>query len=307
MPLPSADIPVPLALLPNLWRVVDLRARCRRPRGLDTGFSLPGRVRGALGHALRRATATDACRHGAPGSRAGRPGGLPDAFAALYGKPVMAPAVEGGALFHNPTRPYLLLTEDGGAFIDVVVRLFGFAAVWSPAVRAGLADALSGGVSVAPGSRVRVRLEVEGVERTEPHIRYQGRAAPHAAHLTFLTPAALGREGALAVDAPVILGGLVSRVAGLAAWHGLVLDDDWEALDRASSLVSLDSGGLRPFGFERVSVAQGRRVPMLGLLGTAQLDGPLGSLAPVLALAPWIHLGAHTTFGMGRCAVVILP
>ncbi|MCB9944513.1 MAG: CRISPR system precrRNA processing endoribonuclease RAMP protein Cas6 [Geminicoccaceae bacterium] len=125
------------------------------------------------------------------------------------------------------------------------------------------------------------------------------------AQVTFLSPVAFEREGALAVDREMLLGSLLSRIAGVMAWHGIVPEADWAELARAEAGIEFDTGGLRPVAFERVSARQGRRIPMHGFLGSCTLTGDLGPWLPLLHLAPWLHLGSHTAFGMGRCAVAV--
>jgi hypothetical protein len=292
---PVADVAVPLEELALHWRVSEAIVRCRRPQGFDDGWTLTGRVRGAFGYAL------------IAGAEA-RPRSLrslPVAYRLLFSLPPPAPAST-GPFYVPPTRPFVLFATGAGAELMVTLRLYGYAAAWLLESRAALVAALRGGVSVAPGARARARLEVTGVE-TRQLPRPEVTPDPNEAMVVFDSPACFARGAAQAVGIETLLGSLFGRLAGLAAWHGIALDADHEALAEATERVRLDASRLRPAAWDRIAVAQGgRRIPMVGVLGSLWLSGPLGPLAPALALAPTAHLGSHTAFGMGRCQVILL-
>lgn len=292
---PAADVIVPLEELALHWRVSEVIVRCRRPKGFDDGWTFTGRVRGAFGYAL-----IDGAQARLRSLRA-----LPAAYRLLFSLPPPAP-VSTGPFYVPPTRPFVLFATGAGTELTVTLRLYGYAAAWLLESRAALVAALRGGVTVAPGARARARLEVLGAE-TRQVPRPDAAVDPREAMIVFDSPACFARGAAQAVGLETLLGSLFGRLAGVAAWHGIALDADHEALADAAERVRLDASRLRPAAWERIAVAQGgRRIPMVGVLGSLWLSGPLGPLAPALALAPTAHLGSHTAFGMGRCQVVLL-
>ncbi|MEZ5847258.1 MAG: CRISPR system precrRNA processing endoribonuclease RAMP protein Cas6 [Geminicoccaceae bacterium] len=290
--LPVADAPVPVAALWRHIRICEIVAYCERPPGLDAGWSLAGRVRGALGRAFGEVP---------PVRR--RPWPLPGAFELLFGEAVAMPEVRGD-LFANPTRPYLLFVREREGGFEVVVRLFGWSACWEREVAVALERGLAGGISVAAGARARARLRPVMAPRCEVPVPPPAESGT-VAQLSFLSPVAFEREGALAADREMLLGSLLSRIAGVTAWHGIVVEADWAELARVEAGIEFDTGGLRPVAFERVSARQARRIPMHGFLGSCTLSGYLGPWLPLLHLAPLLHLGSHTAFGMGRCTVAV--
>jgi len=201
MRLPPARVTVPLAEVWRHWRVTELVTGFSRPAGFDVGWSLAGRVRGALGHALLGEGAVTR-RHG-----------VPSAFDVLFGDPAVMPAGD-GALFANPTRPFVMLADASGERVEVRLRLFGWAAVLSRELAVALARGLEAGISLAPGARTRARIEADPVRRLEPRIEPP---AAHAGgvHITFLSPVAFEREGAMAADRDMLVSSLMARLAGL--------------------------------------------------------------------------------------------
>ena len=91
---------VAIADFHHLFQALDIELTCPRPQDFSIDPSLAGRIRSALGPALRD-LASKPVRNLA---RRQRLYGLPSAFEAFFGEPLIAP-VQAGELFHNPTRP----------------------------------------------------------------------------------------------------------------------------------------------------------------------------------------------------------
>ena len=112
----------------------------------------------------------------------------------------------------------------------------------------------------------------------------------------------------MVLDVPMLSGSLAARISAIAAWHDLSLDADWQAMVNVSAGIDMDADNIEPTHWERVSSVQARRpILMRGFTGRLTLTGRLRPLLPALALAPMLHIGSHTTFGMGRCWVALEP
>lgn len=300
MPLPAPSVPVSPEELRHHLRTTSVVATFRRPLGFDDGASLGGRIRGALG--VRLAEVAER-----PDARAERRAlfGQSSAYVALFGRPLQAPAAL-GTLFHNPSRPFVLDVISTRNRIEVTIRLFGFAAVWSVEVAEGLAIALSEGIAIAPGARARARIMPDEVKikRELPPPRLGG---SQEALILMRTPTRLARGPALAFDTSAVLSSMTARIAAIAAWHGIVLDPDIPALSAAAAGIRVRPIKIEATGWHRIAVRSGpRRVPMAGFVGSFWLVGELGPFVPFIEMLELAHLGSYTSFGLGGVEVVAI-
>lgn len=275
---------VALGDLPGRWfhqtvevRLPGLAATARDP-------ALPGRVRGALGHQLMRA-ASDAALAGTP-----CPWDPPCAYEVLFR--------EQGQLTGGLGLPRPMVVSAVPLRGDLMVRLtvFGFACDWSDSAGEALVGALRHGnplrQATPPAIRSRGLRTIETV------------AVPTGcqfAELTFVSPLCIrdGDPGRFAGPASLIAS-LGNRVSAMARWQDCTADADWRALVDSADTLRGDASALRPVSWVRSSARQGgRAIPMRGLIGTLVLDGPLGDLAPLLALGATCHTGSHAAIGLG--------
>jgi hypothetical protein len=183
----------------------------------------------------------------------------------------------------------------------MVLRLFGKGAIWQAEAAAGLKQALASGIQLAPDVRSRAKLTVTSEHRRMQRLVLPGAPVDHIG-IEFLSPVAFERRDAIAVDRDMLFGSILSRVAGLAAWHGMLLSGAWEALAEEAAGTRIDASGLKPVGWTRRSYRQhGRIVAMKGLIGRLHLHGQLDRWLPLLALLPAACLGSHTALGLGAC------
>ena len=92
--------------------------------------------------------------------------------------------------------------------------------------------------------------------------------------IDFVSPVAFERRDAVAVDRDMLFGSILSRLAGVAAWHGLVLSGDWPTLAEEAGAAGIDGDHLRPIAWERRSFRQhGRTIVMKGLVGRIGVSG----------------------------------
>lgn len=301
-----ADAPaflVPSQVLPiegfwRHWQALDIEVVCPRPPDFSIDFSLAGRVRSALGPALRDLAA----RPGRHLARRQRLYGLPSAFDAFFGEPLIAP-VPTGDLFHNPTRPFLLQAWGQRNRVHLRLRLFGRGGVWQQEAAAGLLEALRRGIQLAPGVRSKAGMMVESVTRRtwRPTLPI---GPINRVSFNVLSPIAFERRDAIAIDRDMLFGSILSRIAGIAAWHGILLEGSWARLADEAMSASIDTDGLRPIAWDRRSYRQhGRIIQMRGLVGRLDLRGQFEHWLSMLALVPSSCLGSHTTLGLGACEV----
>lgn len=128
--------------------------------------------------------------------------------------------------------------------------------------------------------------------------------------LTFLTPTRLQVRGRLQEEPGfrnlVFL--LLRRTLELAWFHlptPQKAEIDWHLrplLDRASH-VSVITSGLRWQEWQRYSNRQQRTIALGGFVGTMELEGDLAPFGPLLRAAEVLHVGKGATFGLGRVKV----
>ena len=274
---------------------LDIVADFERPRDFDDGPSLAGRIRGAWGEALRMSEK----RPDPKWAKRRELFGLPSGYDLFFG-----PHPKGKGWPSARARPFLITSFKQSGQIELRLRLFGSARAWQAEALAALENALSGGVTIAPLARSRARItakwRLEHVFRPQPLVVEQDMV------LHLLSPTAFERGKALAIEPAMIAGSLLSRIEGIAAWHGMTVRVDRTAImqtwQHASPILEID----RLVAWQRMSSAQGGRlVDMCGAKGRLRLGALSADWRELLALAPLVHLGSHSTFGMGACRLTM--
>lgn len=229
-------------------------------------------------------------------------------------------------------HPYTLLSLDDDRVLQpeeaavVGLTLVGRANAALPGVVAGFRRAAETGIGV---SRGRMALDaVDAVWRRGAEDRQPVHAAggtvtvpppevpstppmPRFVEVRIVSALRLTHQGRLAgpddFRARDLLMFLVRRVSMLSTFHtDTPLDTDFRALKEAAAKVRIVERNLALHRQTRRSSAQGREVPMDGLVGWCVLDlAGQGALWPYLWLAPWIHAGKAATMGLG--AVTLHP
>lgn len=276
---------VTLDRLAQRWFHHQIRVFCRRPKGLDLGPALPGRLRGGWGRQLMAGASAEAL--------AGHPCHWqpPCAFDVLFrSRPNL------GGL--EMPKPYVLTAEAMGEDIAVTLTLFGFATDWCDSAAEALVRALRQGITTGDGRC----LPLEPIERAIA--AGEAVAVPEGARrvvLRFATPLQLRRGEAMIAEGPALMSSLANRVSGLARWQDARADADWRGLKAAAAELRYDLSGLRPVVWQRKSSRQpGRALPMAGLTGAVTIEGALDPFLPLLALGETAHVGSHAAIGLGR-------
>ena len=125
--------------------------------------------------------------------------------------------------------------------------------------------------------------------------------------LHFLTPTRLQVRGQLQEEPGfrALVFAMLRRTLELAWFHLPGAEIDWRLrplLDRAAH-VKITSSGLRWQEWQRYSNRQQRKISLGGFVGTMDLEGDLSPFGPLLRTAEVLHLGKGATFGLGRVKV----
>lgn len=286
-------------------------------------------LRGAFGHALRRATCSmgkgQSCRE------------CLLRRACLYTK-LFETFVEGEAppfLRGIPTspRPYVFetVTEatefEPGAPLCFDLLLFGQATDLAPHALLAVERMARGGLGA---HRFPFVLDKAGAALPKggwQEIYREGRPFPALASvaprfpseapvgeeritLSFLTPTRLQVRGRLEEEPGfrTLVFLMLRRTLELAWFHvptPPISEIDWHLrplLDRASE-VNVTASDLRWQEWQRYSNRQQRKISLGGFVGTLELEGDLTPFGPLLRAAEVLHVGKGATFGLGRVKV----
>lgn len=278
-------------------------------------------LRGAFGHALKRATCVTrepACSpcllyRTCP-------------YPAIFETP--PPLEPARRIFSSIPSPFVVEPPAWGArdyasgeSLSFSLVLIGPALKQLPLILLAWQRALARGIGPGEGTARLLRVGVEGsaasvYDPTQGQVRShpQGmRAAPasvdnHVVQLQFATPLRLQRDGhVLGVQklAPRdLLTALVRRIAYLCEFQlGCPLEADFSGLHAQSALVTGDKQ-LRWHDWTRYSARQKQPMTLGGAVGSWTLHGDLAPFMPFLHLGQWLHVGKNASFGLGSYRIV---
>lgn len=98
----------------------------------------------------------------------------------------------------------------------------------------------------------------------------------------------------------VIVRGLLRRLSNLTYFHcGTDLHLDFRTLIAAAESVETVESAVRWYAWERYSARRDRRMKMGGFIGRMQYRGDPRPFLPFLRLGEVLHIGKHSSFGMG--------
>ena len=148
-----------------------------------------------------------------------------------------------------------------------------------------------------------------GAQLVEYGVRHLGGDGSRLA-VRFMTMTAL-KHGGRMVTRPVfhvLVRAALRRLSSLSYFHhGCRLNLDYPGLIRLAEHVELEADETRWVAWRRWSSRQERSMDFSGLVGRALYRGPLGPLLPILAMAEWLHVGKHATFGLGAIRLGLEP
>ncbi|MGM0578214.1 MAG: CRISPR system precrRNA processing endoribonuclease RAMP protein Cas6 [Myxococcota bacterium] len=153
----------------------------------------------------------------------------------------------------------------------------------------------------------RVVLDDVAVEPTQGLPVSDGAPGQGRLRVDLLTPTELYRSGrkelVTDLDFPELVRHARRRLELLAAMYGSTDGasmPDWPVLQDLAGSVRVTRSDLRPHAWKRHSLERDATVPMRGLLGRIDFEGPVGPFLPLLRAAQTVHLGKSTSFGLGR-------
>lgn len=119
----------------------------------------------------------------------------------------------------------------------------------------------------------------------------------------FVTPTRLQYDGSLVEELtfPVFWAAVSRRVSLLCSLYAqFPCSADWDYLHTLSHQVSVRATNVKWFDWERYSKRQGARMPLGGLKGAVEFEGPLSAFMPWLAAGQILHVGKNSAFGLGK-------
>jgi hypothetical protein len=276
--LPPPVCPVDLATFARIIRVTRLTLRFLTPAFFDAGPSLPGRIRGAWGHALTGLSAR----------------GLGEADT------VRAMVFE---MTGSAQKPFCIAAEEQGENLQISLTLFGVAdchrSICFDSLIAGLTEG-DGLAQVNTPGATRRPLRLLGADWT----RRDGLdpfPVTGSARLLFRTPFKIGPRDTLGATWSDIWVSAAVRASAMARWSGLDLPPDKSGVRTLARAMRYQADALEPVRWDRWSSRNpGQRKVMMGMTGPLVIDRWPDELTPLLHLGQALHVGASTSFGLGR-------
>ena len=288
--------------LPAPFPVNRIRIDCVATQRVDWPHFAGSMLRGAFGHALRRAS----CVTGASNC-IGCPVRVNCPYSIVF-EPL--PPEQSSAKTHaaNTATPPAYVMEPPtfgaraiaiGETLSFNVVLIGPALQHKTIVMHALSAAL-GTVSAIPGA---LQLTGHDVVSTPPG---NDAEITHQATLAFSTPLRIQRDGnpirsGNQLTARDVLMSTVKRVAQVCeTLLGVPTTGiPFRALADAALTVEM-THTLVWHDLARYSGRQRQHIPLGGLIGSVQLRGDLAAYAPYLHLCQWLHVGKESAFGLGH-------
>lgn len=295
----------------------------------ETAVELPeysgSTFRGGFGRGLRRVgcVRAGACRRCVLGGRC--------VYGYVFETPVPSDAEVLSKNSHAP-HPFVLELPTGqcrvepGSEFGVGMTLVGRAIDYLPYCVLAFEEFGRCGIGRSRG-RFRVREVAAGDGDTRVRV-YDGRAGRFLASptvlrpgltdpddkgvdrvvLEFVTAARLKHEGRLVSEPEfhVVFRSLLRRISSLLYFHcGVRLDADFRGLIRAAADVRVETAELRWKDWSRYSARQRARMRYGGVLGRVTYCGRMGPFLPYLRAGEHVHVGKHTSFGLGRYRLIL--
>lgn len=261
-------------------------------------------LRGAFGHALRAVSQCPtegvlACTRCQQSRNC--------AYAALFEPPVQSHKLQAFSAIPVPyvIEPPLLGAQRlaKGQRFQFHMVLFGSAHQHRRAITQAWMLALRHGLGIA---HAQVELE-DMAEEDAPAALPVAPVHTESVELEFETPLRLQDNsrplGVEELTPEKLIIGLARRTQLIATFHcNLEANWDFQAI-KAAALQLTSIKRMHWFDWGRYSTRQQREMKFGGAIGNWRLEGPseaLTSLAPILHLGQWLHIGKNTAFGLGK-------
>jgi hypothetical protein len=281
-------------------------------------------LRGAFGHALRRAVCTMGPAQPCASCQLRRACVYPRIFETFV-EDEPPPFLRG---IDQAVRPYVFEPRGGGerlppgGSLDFDLLLFGQAVELQAYGVLALERMARGGLGAGRPQFELVRIEAVGPDGAPRALFAEGAAArapvapslpsgsplpEGAVTLRFVTPLRIKVRHQL-TDRPRfrdLAFHMLRRTLEMAYFHvpGAVVDWEFYPLLQRSEGVRVAGADLRWLDWERWSQRQNSAMKLGGLVGTLTLEGDLAPFAPLLRAAEALHAGKGAVFGLGKVEV----
>lgn len=131
------------------------------------------------------------------------------------------------------------------------------------------------------------------------------RSPPARCSFRFISPVCIREKGAYLKEIPgfgTLFRNLLRRIVTLAHLHAQIdcAGMDFSVLCHAADEVVAVSSGSEYIGWRRYSNRKQSRMPLAGFTGEATYEGDFAPFWPFMVLGEYLHIGKHTSFGLGR-------
>lgn len=271
-------------------------------------------LRGAFGHALRRATCM---------TRQKECAGCPLIDTCPYSRIFATPPNDllNKSQQQNPPQPYIIEApaqeprfHSAGSRYQFDLVLIGPARHQLALIAYAFNQAFEHGIGTT-----RARGTLADIAHETPSgyqsIYQKNQILPHSPEITlpqsypqniglhFHTPLRLQQQGSILgigrLNAQALLGHLQRRISTLATLYWQSIDTDYAALAAAAARVQ-DRRNLQWQDWIRYSSRQQRKMTLGGVIGTWCLYELPPPFSQLLYLGQWLHIGKETVFGHGR-------
>ena len=269
------------------WTTASVSARIPDYAALAHDTTLLRRIRGGLGQVFMQSASTEALA-GNP-----CPWQPPCALDVFFREQSRVGA-------HGVPKPFVLAGSRIGADLRIKVTLFGAAIDWMPAVSHALVCTLRNGVAWR-AQRPDIFLPKASVTNVSVSGQEGVRTVPDGgpAILEFLTP--MNAEHDDPRDRPAtVIARLARRVEGLARWHDIALDEDWNQLSAIWGAAEYDTHMLHPVTTPRRSGRKAQNFSMFAVDGSLAIGGLSPPLRALLAIGVSTHIGKGASEGFGH-------
>jgi len=150
-------------------------------------------------------------------------------------------------------------------------------------------------------------IEIPNINELSPPLMASAEAGNQETTLRWLSPLRLQVRGKpifnpLHLDAGTLVRSVMRRYMQWCQLTGQALPDTHGLLEAADAC-HLDNRNLYWHDIQRHSSTQNQKLPLGGLIGSAQISGPSGAMKiiwPLLQLGEQLHIGKETVMGLGH-------
>ncbi|MCR4318156.1 MAG: CRISPR system precrRNA processing endoribonuclease RAMP protein Cas6 [Planctomycetes bacterium] len=209
-------------------------------------------------------------------------------------------------LYEKAPHPFVFedrAVDSDQSSVDLI--LFGKAVAYFPFFRAALEKLGESGIG-----KFRSKFEIEEVRGEGSHtleipasLTSDEGDRVDTVRLQTVSPLSIKSDGKVAktIDFKLLVSSILRRLELISYFHiGNKLELDRDAILSLAEKVECVGNELKSASRGRFSRRQGRVMLLEGLTGNATFRGPIQMFSNMLRIAEVMHVGRHTSFGLGR-------